>query len=197
MELAIILMILLTVVSISAMKLSDSGVTFPFRRKPTLFTPVEHTFLNLIDQAVGNEFRVLCRVRLNDLLLVNQQSNRKQASAALSRASGRQLDFVLCHRSDMSPVLAIDLVHKNGKDGYKTQKDWFVSGALDAAGVPHARIKVQAGYTVEDIRECIETKLIPYRRSRQKLAQAPTHNPTPPRRPTRPVRSVRSNKAAA
>ncbi|MCW8107511.1 DUF2726 domain-containing protein [Alteromonas ponticola] len=197
MELAIILMILLVVVAISATKLSDNGVTFPFRRKPTLFTPVEHTFLNLIDQAIGNEFRVLCRVRLNDLLMVKHSISRKQASSALSRASGRQLDFVLCSRHDMSPVLAIDLVHNSGKEGYKTQKDWFVSGALDSAGIPHARIKVQAGYTVEDIRECIETKLIPYRRNLQKLAQAPTHNPAPPRRPTRPVRSVRSNKAAA
>jgi len=43
MELAIILMMLLIVVALGAIKLSDGGVAFPFRRKPQLFTPVEHS----------------------------------------------------------------------------------------------------------------------------------------------------------
>lgn len=192
MELAIILMMLLIVVALGAIKLSDGGVTFPFKRKTQLFTPVEHSFLNLIEQSMGREFRIVCRVRLNDLLQIRASTGKKQASAALSRASSRQLDFVLCDKQDMSPVLAVDLVHSNGKEGYKTQRDWFVSGSLDAAGIPHARIKIKSGYTVEEIRECLETKLIPYRRRQQKLAQAPVHNPQPPKRPTRPVRSSRA-----
>ncbi|QJR80103.1 DUF2726 domain-containing protein [Alteromonas pelagimontana] len=192
MELAIILMMLLIVVALGAMKLSDQGVAFPFRRKNQLFTPVEHTFLTLIEQSMGREFRIVCRVRLSDLLTVPQQTNKKQASAALARASSRQLDFVLCDKEDMTPVLAIDLVHSSGKEGYKTQRDWFVSGALDAAGVPHARIKVQSGYSVEEIRECLENKLIPYRRKLQRIAQLPSHNPAPPKRPTRPIRSSRA-----
>ncbi|GFD67163.1 hypothetical protein KUL156_31860 [Alteromonas sp. KUL156] len=191
MELAIILMMLLIVVALGAIKLSDGGVAFPFRRKPQLFTPVEHTFLNLIEQAVGKEFRIVCRVRLNDLIAIRQSANKKTASQALSRASARQLDFVLVNKHDMSPVMAIDLVHSQGKEGYKTQKDWFVTGALDAAGLPHARIKVKSGYTVDDIRECLESKLIPYRRLQQKMAQLPTHNPEPTKRPTRPIRSSR------
>ncbi len=191
MELAIILMMLLIVVALGAIKLSDGGVAFPFRRKPQLFTPVEHSFLNLIEQAMGREFRIVCRVRLNDLVAVRPSANKKTASQAISRASSRQLDFVLVDKHDMSPVLAIDLVHSQGKDGYKSQKDWFVTGALDAAGLPHARIKVKSGYTVDDIRECLENKLIPYRRLHPKMAQLPTHNQEPPKRPTRPVRSSR------
>ncbi|BFT31300.1 hypothetical protein D210916BOD24_24760 [Alteromonas sp. D210916BOD_24] len=191
MELAIILMMLLIVVALGAIKLSDGGVAFPFRRKTQLFTPVEHSFLNLIEQAMGKEFRIICRVRLNDLVAVRHSANKKTASQALSRASTRQLDFVLVDKTDMSPVLAIDLVHNQGKEGYKTQKDWFVSGALDAAGLPHARIKVKSGYSVDEIRECLENKLLPYRRLQQKMAQLPTHNPEPTKRPTRPLRSSR------
>lgn len=192
MELAIILMMLLIVVAAGAIKLSDGGVAFPFKRRQQLFTPVEHTFLNLIEQSMGREFRILCRVRLSDVLSVRQSTSKKQASAAIARASSRQLDFILCDKDDMTPILAVDLVHSAGKDGYKSQRDWFVSGALDAAGIPHARIKVKSGYTVEEIRECLETKLIPYRRKQNKLAQVPSHNPTAPKRPTRPLRSSRA-----
>ena len=191
MELAIILMMLLIVVALGAIKLSDGGMAFPFRRKPQLFTQVEYTFLTLIEQAVGREFRVMCRVRLNDMVAVRQSTKKKTASQALSRASSRQLDFVLVEKDTMSPVLAIDLVHNQGKEGYKTQKDWFVTGALDAAGVPHVRIKVKSGYSIEDIRECLENKLVPYRRIQQKMAQQPTLNPEPTKRPTRPIRSSR------
>lgn len=192
MELAIILTMLLIVVSVGALKLADSGVAFPFRGKKQLFTPVEHAFLQLLEQAVGHEFRIISRVKLNDVLTVHQHANKRQARAAQLRAGGKQLDFVLCTRQDMTPILAIDLVHKQGKEGYKTQRDWFVSGALDAAGIPHARIKVKAGYSVDDIRECIENKLIPMRKRQQRLAEAAeTFTPAPNKRPTRPLRSSR------
>lgn len=192
MEWAIVLMMLLIVVALGAIKLADDGVGFPFRRRPQLFTPVEKNFLQLIEQAVGSEFRIICRVRLSDLLLVNQKASRKQASQALSKAAGKYLDFVLVDKEDMSPILAIDLVNDQGKEGYKVQRDWFITGALDAAGVPHARIKVKSGYKIEDVRECIENKLVSYRRRQQKLAQMPTHNPSRPSRPTRPLRSSRA-----
>lgn len=192
MELAIILMMLLMVVTVGAMKLSDNGISFPFRRRPQLFTPVELNFLKLIEQAVGREFRVLCRVRLCDVLAVRTQAGKKQGSSAMSRAASKQLDFVLCDKNDMSPIMAIDLVYNDGKNKYKSQRDFFVTGALDAAGLPHARIKVKNGYSVEEIKECIETKLLPYRRKQQRIAQTPTLNPAPPKRPTRPVRSSRA-----
>ncbi|TPV56864.1 DUF2726 domain-containing protein [Aestuariibacter sp. GS-14] len=190
MELAIVLFMLLIVVAIGALKLVDHGVSFPFRKKPQLFTQVEHTFINLLEQAVGREFRIVSRVRLNDLLAVRTSANKRQARQALLRAGSKQLDFVLCRRDDMTPVLAIDLVHKQGKDGYKTQRDWFVTGALDAAGIPHARFKVKSGYSVEEVRECVETKLLPLRKQQAKL-DASKMNPPAPTRPTRPVRSSR------
>ncbi|MFC3092624.1 DUF2726 domain-containing protein [Alteromonas sediminis] len=190
MELAIILMMILIVVSAGAMALSVQNTHYPFRRKGQLFTPVEHTFLQLLEQAVNNEFRIMCRVKLSDIVTVSASTKKKQASTALSRASAKSIDFVLCNKSDMQPVLAIDLVHKQGADGYKVQKDLFVSNALDGANIPHARIKVKSGYSVEEIRECIETKLIPMRRRQQKLTESRL-NPERPNKPTRPLRSSR------
>jgi len=107
--------------------------------------------------------------------------------------SGRQLDFVLCNKNDMSPVIAIDLVHSGGKDGYKKQRDWYVSSALDAARIPHLRIKVKSGYTAQEIRECIDTKLAPLHRKNPKPVIPGSHNPDNPRadKPKRPVRSSR------
>lgn len=159
MELTIVLMILLIIVAVTAMKLNEPGFAFPFKKKPNLFTPVERSFLQLIEEAVGKDYRILCRVKLVDILAIRQSTDKKTSKHALNRANSRHLDFVLCAKTDMSPVLAIDLVHDKGKEGYKKQRDWFVSGSLDAASIPHVRIKVRAGYKMQEIKECIEAKL--------------------------------------
>lgn len=197
MELAIVLLMLLVFVGIGAVKLSAQStatqLTFPFRRRQQLFTPVERNFLELLEKAVGHEFRVVCRVRLADIISVKQGTTKKNSQVALSKAIGKQLDFVLCSKQTMDPVLAIDLVYQQGKEGYKLQRDWFVNGALDAAKVPHMRIKVKSGYSVAEVRESIELKLIPYRKA---LAMEPIVNghgrlPNGAKRPTRPLRSSR------
>lgn len=164
-------------------------------RKTQLFSPVEHQFLDMIERAVGNEFRVMCRVRLTDVLSLRRNTNKKMAKSALIKATGKQLDYVLVSKTDMTPVLALDLVHNMGPEGHKTKRDFFVTGALDSAGIPHARIKARHGYKIEDIRACIEAKLVPLRRQQGKLPLAPEPTSsslfTPSKRPTRPVRSSR------
>ncbi|MFC4702037.1 DUF2726 domain-containing protein [Glaciecola siphonariae] len=201
MEFAIILLAVLICVSVLAVKLNDNKIAFPFAVKKQLFTAAERQFLQLIEQSVGDEFRVMCRVKLIDLLSLRSNTDKKIANSALLRAGGKQVDFVLCDRKDMTPVMAIDLVFGVGKDGHNTQRDFFVSGALDTAAIPHVRIKAKGGYTVTDIRECIEAKLIPLRRRQGKIpfsgvtAANPSIIPTN-KRPTRPLSASRRAVAA-
>lgn len=191
MELAIILLMILIVIAAGAMLISGQSAHYPFKSKTQLFTQVECTFLQLLERAVEQEFRIVCRVKLSDIVTVPAGVQKKQASSALSKAASRQLDFVLCNKNDMHPVLAIDLVHGQGSEGYKVQKDMFVASALDAANIPHARIKVKSGYSVAEIKDCIETKLIHMRKKQQKLAETRL-NPDRPIKPTRPIRSSRA-----
>ena len=196
MELAIVLMMLLIIVAVGAMKLHEPGLAFPFKKKGNLFTPVERTFLDLIEEAVGKEFRILCRVKMSDILAVRQNADKKTSKDAVTRAGSKHLDFVLCSKVDMSPIVAIDLVHSNGKEGYKSQRDFFVSGALDAAHIPHVRIKVRSGYKAQDIRECIQAKL-PKTRLKQLNAPTPQRGgnlATDFARQAKPTRPIQTNK---
>ncbi|MDN4501754.1 DUF2726 domain-containing protein [Alteromonadaceae bacterium BrNp21-10] len=197
MELAIMLMILLIVVAVVAIKFNDTGLAFPFTKKNNLFTPVERNFLELLDEAVGKQYRIICRVRLADVLSVRKGTDKKLSQTAVIKANTKQLDFVLCDRTDLSPVIAVDLVHSNGKNNYKTQRDWFVSSSLEAARIPHLRIKVRSGYKAQDIRECIDAKLAPLRYKMPKTplikgtsAENPRVSPVASPRAGRPSRPV-------
>ncbi len=194
MELAIVLLMLLIIVAVGALKLNEPSLGFPFKRKTNLFTPVECTFLKLLEEAVGQHYRIVCRVKLNDVIALRQATDKKAAKAAMTRASGKQLDFVLCSKDDMSPVVALDLVQPQG---YKAQRDWFVSGSLDAARVPYVRIKIKSGYKPQDIRECIESKLRVYYSQSNIPKQEPAHAPVMNKRPTRPLRSMRQTSPEA
>lgn len=161
MEIVIILTMLLIIVTVAALKLNDPSVSFPYKKKNNLFTEAEREFLKLLQTAVGQRYQIICRVQLSDIISIKHGTDKKTNATALQRATGKQLDFVLCDKETLAPVVAVDLVHKTANGSYKAQRDWFVSGALDSASIPHLRIKVKSGYKPQAIRECIAAKLAP------------------------------------
>lgn len=204
MEVAIVLMALLICISVIAIKFNQDKVEFPFAVKRQLFTAAERQFLTLIENAVQGEFRVICRVRLSELLSLRKDTQHKIAKSAILRAGAKQVDFVLCDKNDMTPIMAIDLVYGTGKNGHNTQRDFFVNGALETASIPHLRIKAKSGYSASEVRECIETKLVPLRRRQGKVPFAPAQQERPSiikphNRPTRPLSAARvtANRVAA
>ena len=150
---------LIVIVAVLASRLTDNSFPFPFDSKPSVFTAAEKNFQNLLEQAMGNNYRILNRVRLSDVVTIRNGVSSKASQSAISNAEGKYLDFVICERASMKLLGTVDLVDTQGR-GYKIRKDWFVSGALQAAAIPHLRIKVKANYTLDEIRACINSRLL-------------------------------------
>jgi len=160
MELILFAMIsLIVIVALLASRLNDNSFPFPFDQKPVIFTPAEKNFQNLVEQAMGPNYRIVNRVKLADIVTVRNGVSNKASQSAVNNAESKYLDFVICDRHSMKLLGAIDLVDTKGK-GYKVKKDWFVSGALEAALIPHIRIKVKPTYSVDEIRACINSRVL-------------------------------------
>lgn len=169
MELILFAMIsLIVVVALLASRLNDNSFPFPFDRKNAIFTPAEKNFQNLVEQALGTKYRIVNRVRLSDIVTIRNGVSNKAGQSAKANADNKYLDFVICDRETMKLLGTIDLVDTQGK-GYKIKKDWFVSGTLEAASIPHIRIKVKANYTIEEIRTCINSRLLGHRMPEPKM----------------------------
>jgi hypothetical protein len=85
----------------------------------------------------------------------------------------------------MSIVAVVDLANTTSKEGHKAIPDWFVSGALEASGIPYIRMKIKAGYTVADIQQGLAAKL-----GKLPVAPQPMIKGTMKKGPTRPVRPL-------
>lgn len=186
MELIIFLLVLLVIMAtIVVNRFIHHGNPFPFHRKTQLFTHVERSFLQLLERAVGNQYKIINRVKLADILELKENADSKTKRSALLKLNAKYLDYVLCNSEDMSIVAVIDLVNNANKEGHKAVPDWFVSGALEASGIPYIRMKIKAGYTVADIQQGLAAKLgnIP-------MAAPPVVKGTVKKGPTRPVRPL-------
>lgn len=150
---------LIAVVAMLASRLTDNSFPFPFDSKQAVYTSAEKNFLNLVERALGEDYRVLNRVALGDIVNIRKGVSKKATQTALNSANSKYLDFVICQRDTMKLLGAVDLVDTKGR-GYKVKKDWFVSGALEAASIPHVRIKVKPNYSVEEIRACLGSKIL-------------------------------------
>jgi type II secretory pathway pseudopilin PulG len=153
------MIVLIVIVAVVASRLADNSFPFPFNRKETLFTNAEKTFQLLLEHALGENYRVINRVRLSDLVSIRNGVSKRTSDKAYVMANTKYVDFVICDKDNLTPKGVIDLVNTSGK-GYKVTKDWFVAGALEASNIPHIRIKVKSGYSIEEIRQCVNQLIL-------------------------------------
>ncbi|GAA0557590.1 MULTISPECIES: DUF2726 domain-containing protein [Rheinheimera] len=182
----LLILLLVVVVAMVASRFIDSGNPFPVQKKTSLFSPVERSFMQLLEKAVAGEYKILNRVKLADIMELKTGISDKSRSNTLTKLNGKYLDFVLCDPTDLSIVAVLDLVNNTSKEGHKAVPDWFVNGALDAAAIPYLRMKIKAGYTAADIQAAIASRL-----GKPVAKPEPMFKGLVKKGPTRPVRSLK------
>ena len=187
MEFVLLLILLLViVVAMVASRFIDSGNPFPVQKKNSLFSPVERSFMQLLEKAVANDYKVMNRVKLADIMELKNGTSDKTRASTMLKLNTKYLDFVLCGPQDFSVIAVLDLVNTSSREGHKAVPDWFVNGALDAAGVPYLRMKIKAGYTAADIQAAIAARL-----GKTVAKPEPMFKGLVKKGPTRPVRSLK------
>lgn len=159
MEWALVLLVgLIITIAVVASHFIDTSNPYPFKKKNQLFTNVERGFYALLERAIGTDYKIVNRVRLNDIIETKSSVKGRAKRSAALKAGSKVIDYVLCDPKDFRIIAAVDLVNQT-QGGHKSKADWFVTGALEAAGIPHIRIKVKAGYQVDEIRNGILYKI--------------------------------------
>jgi hypothetical protein len=130
---------------------SSNEEGFPYVLGDALFTPAERSFLGVLDQAVGNDFRVFGKVRVADVVGVTKGVQKSHWQRAFNRISAKHFDFVLCRPSDLKPVCVIELNDKSHAKDARKGRDEFLEEVCTVAGIPLIFIPAQHSYTLTEI----------------------------------------------
>jgi ssDNA-binding Zn-finger/Zn-ribbon topoisomerase 1 len=133
----------------------DEGESFPYVLGDGLFSPAERSFLGVLDQAVGNDFRVFGKVRVADVVAVAKGTPKSLWQRAFNRISAKHFDYVLCNRSDLKPICAIELNDQSHAQDNRKGRDKFLEDVCAAAKLPLIFIPAQRSYTLPEVGQAI------------------------------------------
>ena len=105
--LLVLLFILLFLVKVFLPGLLKGPIALPYQKEPYLFTPAERSFFGVLEAALGNQFRVLGKVRLADVIRVKPGLSGSARQQAFNRIQSKHLDFVACDAKDMAVKFVI------------------------------------------------------------------------------------------
>lgn len=136
-----------------------AGVGFPYRATSHLFTAAERSFILVLDQAIAPEYRIFGKVRAADVMSVTKGSNRSSWQQAFNRIQSKHFDFVICHASDSSIRLLIELDDKSHERQIRMERDDFMDQAAKAAGIPLLRVPCRRSYSSQEMPPLVATHL--------------------------------------
>ncbi|CAM2907580.1 DUF2726 domain-containing protein [Shewanella loihica] len=140
---------------------STSSRHYQYRKHKALFTPAERSFLGVLDNAVGEQYRILGKVRIADVITPEKGMTRQHWQNAFNKISAKHFDYLLCDKQTLDVIAAIELDDKSHKQAKTIARDQLVEDACRTAGLPLIRFDAKRGYHVESVRTTIASTLEP------------------------------------
>jgi len=133
--------------------IKKKGIDFSvYGLRKSLLTRNEREFYKVLKIVVGDRFEVFSKVRLSDVFWVERGEGYR---GALNRINPRHVDFLLCEKETMKPILGIELDDVSHLREDRVERDEFVDGLYERVGLPLLRVKTKKEYFAEDLRELI------------------------------------------
>lgn len=130
--------------------------SLPYEGRGTLLTKGEAAFFGPLQEAVGAEFQIMCKVRVADVLTCSDADWRRGFGGAISQ---KHLDFVLCEPRTTRIILAVELDDRSHEAPHRQRRDRFLNDTLKAAGMRLLRIKARAQYSTDIIRKLVSAAI--------------------------------------
>jgi len=129
-----------------------------YLRNSSLFSKAERSFFGVLQDVVGERAYVFGKIRVADVLEPEGGLSRSDSKKGLSKISSKHFDFVLCRKTDLSFICAIELNDSSHKLESAKERDEILERACRTARFPLLWVPAQRGY----VREKVEELLSPY-----------------------------------
>jgi hypothetical protein len=158
---AIALVLVLQSMRPTLQKMRSEPVSPPVQRVPSLLTEAEASFFHILEQAAGGRCRIMCKVRLIDLVNVD----KNVSIAWFNKIVPRHVDFLLCNTATFAPLCVVELDDRSHEESSRQEKDKELNLILQVSGIDCARFRASHTYSVTTVKARIEQHLAPVRTS--------------------------------
>jgi very-short-patch-repair endonuclease len=138
---------------------SGSDVSL-YEKESSLFSPAERSFLGVLDQTFSQQYRIMGKVRLADVIKVKSVSKRGAWQNAFNRIQSKHVDFAVCEPATLAVKFIIELDDASHTQAKRQDRDDFVNKALQAAGIPVYHFAAKRTYSVQEIQQVITASKI-------------------------------------
>ena len=135
---------------------TQGRVDLPYVAAPALLTPAERAFFAVLRQVVGNDLLLFAKVRLGDILQIEEGVSGKRRFAAFGRISSKHADFVLCDARTFAVVGVVELDDRSHQRRDRQDRDRFFDAALAVASIPVLRVPARRTYDARELRGLLE-----------------------------------------
>lgn len=139
--------ILLKLSNYKALKINRAK--FNYIKKDFLMSRAEHEFFDILISIVGNEYHIFPQIHLPTIL--NHKVTGQNWRGAFRHIDEKSVDFVLCDKKYIKPLLVIELDDKTHQDPFRVERDLEVESILKEAEVPILRIENRGSFNKDQI----------------------------------------------
>ena len=130
---------------------------YKYTRKDFLISRPEHEFFDILVEILGSKYHIFTQVHLPTIL--DHKIKGQTWKAAFSHINGKSVDFVICDKSYIKPLLAIELDDKSHDRLGRIERDSEVERMLQEAGMPLLRFGNNGSFDKEEIKRLVLEKL--------------------------------------
>lgn len=149
----VVLIVLFAIVALKCKRDASAGtIGFPYHPTKTLFSPAERSFLSVLDQAVGSDYRVFGKVRVADVATVKPGLSNSARQGALNRIAQKHFDFIVCNVSDLGIVCAVELNDSSHSSQRAQARDELLAKVCQVINLPLLQVPAKQSYALQELR---------------------------------------------
>ncbi len=122
-----------------------------------MLSPAELNFYRVLQTAVSDWAIIFTKIRLGDLFYP-KAGNRGENTSYRNKIQLKHVDFLLCDPQTLKPMMAIELDDTTHQQKKRRERNEFVDGVFDAAGLPLLHVPVKIGYRIAELNALLQEK---------------------------------------
>ena len=120
----------------------------PYQKQAALFSDQERAFFLALKDAAGAEYEIFAKIPVGDLIAAKKDAAR----AAAGPISGKRFDFVLCDKTSLAAVCAIQLRQRPPRADAPAEA---LQAICEHLALPLLRFPAQADYSAAELRPAL------------------------------------------